>query len=166
MRIQGVDVTSVTSTVGDFALGTVVVSTDSSLAFKYVQLQNTTATVAGVAGDVVAYGAATGHSVSLVVTDKTDADTAPVGAGVLMATVAGVLAVAEYVWIQIKGPATLNTAIGGTPADGDQLMAGTTDLAVTKQLFAGTTPNIAAVGAYVGTGTDVSATLIACDFPW
>lgn len=134
--------------------------------YKYVQILNTTATVAAVAGDIVAYFAATGHSTNRVVTDKTDADAAPVAAGAVQAAVAGVLAVAEYGWIQIKGPATLNTAIGGTPADGDQLMAGATDKALTKQLFAGTTPNIAATGAYAGVATDESAKLVALDCPY
>lgn len=164
MYISGIDSTAVTSA-PEFGLGQIGMNSDGKV-WKYVQILNTTATVAGVAGDVAAYFAAVGHSTHRVVLDKTDADAAPIGAGLLGGTVTGTLAVAEYGWIQIKGPATANTAIGGTPADGDQLMAGTTDLALEKQLFAGTTPNIAAVGSYCGAGTDVTAKLVACDFPF
>lgn len=162
--MMGADLDRVT-TESEFTLGTQVTDFDGKI-YKYVQIQNTTATVAGVAGDVVAYGAATGHNVNLVVTDFTDADAAPVGAGVLQAAVAGVLATAEYGWVQIKGRATLNAVIGGTPSDGDQLTASTTDKALTRQLFAGTTPNIVPSGAGVAVGTDVSAKLVACDFPF
>lgn len=148
-----------------FPLGTNYTAPNGKI-YKYVKILNTTATVAGVAGDVAAYAAATGHNTATVVLDRTDADSAPVGAGVLVGAVAGVAGTAEFGWIQIKGPATANTDLGGTPADGDLLMAGTTDLALEKALFAGTTPNIAAAGAIVAIATDDSAGLIACDFPF
>lgn len=134
--------------------------------YKWVQLQNTTATVAVVAGDAVAYFAETGHDTSRVVSDVTDADTIPVGAGLVQATIAGVLATAYYCWIQIKGPATAAQTIGGSAADGDQLMKSTSDKTLTKQLFAGTTPNIAAAAPFVGVATDASAKLVALDCPF
>ena len=81
-------------------------------AYKYVKFQNTTATVAVVAGDPVAYGATSGYDNNLVVSDMTDAESQPVGAGFALAAIAGVLATAYYVWIQIKGLVTVPTAIG------------------------------------------------------
>lgn len=134
--------------------------------YKYVKLQNTTATVAGVAGDTVAYDNEDGLNNNHVVTDRSDAGSVPVGAGMLLAAAAGTLAVATFLWIQIKGPATLNTTIGGSAADGDPLKAGTTDLAFTKQLFAGTTPNIAADGPRVAIAVDASAKFVALDCPF
>ena len=132
--------------------------------YKWVLLQNTTATVAGAANDAVAYAAATGHNTHQVVTDATDADSAPVGAGLLQASVAGVAGTAYYVWIQIKGPATANQALGGSAADGSQLMKGTTDLAMTTQTFSGTP--VTADGAKMGVATDASARLVALDCPF
>ena len=164
MYITGIKTDRVTAA-PEFKLGIIGMNSDGKV-WKYVKILNTTATVAGVAGDLAAYAAATGHSTNTVVLDKTDADAAPVGAGLLGGTVTGAAGTAEYGWVQVKGPATANAAIGGTPADGDQLMAGTTDKALTKQLFAGTTPNIAATGAFCGRGTDVSAKLVDCDFPF
>lgn len=80
--------------------------------YKYVEIKNTTATVAGVAGDCVAYFAATGYGNNRVVLDVSDADaTVAFAAGILCGTITGTLTVAEYGWIQIKGPATLNIAV-------------------------------------------------------
>lgn len=164
MYITGIKTDRVTAT-AEFTPGVLGRNHDGKV-WKYVKILNTTATVAGVAGDLAAYAAATGHNTAAVVLDKTDADAAPVGAGLLGGTVTGTAGTAEYGWIQIKGPATAAQTIGGTPADGDLLKAGVTDKALTKLLFAGTTPNIAADGAYCGVGTDVSAKLVACDFPF
>jgi hypothetical protein len=123
--------------------------------------------VAAVAGDVVAYFAEVGAEQGRVVTDKSDADTVVIGAGVLGGAVAGVHTGtgAEYGWIQIKGPATLNTAIGDSAADGDMLMAGATDKAVQRMKFTGSTPNILAIGAYCAIANDASAKKVICDFP-
>ena len=134
--------------------------------YKYVQLLNTTATVAVVAGDAVAYFAEVGHNTSRVVSDVSDADTVIVGAGIVGATIAGVLLTSYYVWIQIKGPATVAQTIAGTPVDGDQLQMDGADKALTKQLFAGTTPDIAAAGSYMGIATDASAKLVALECPF
>lgn len=162
--IVGFDLDRVDSS-AEFAPGTVAQDEDGQV-YKYVKLDNTTATVAGVAGDVVAYAAATGHSTSTVVTDFTDADAKPVGAGVLMATVAGLTTAAEYVWVKIKGTSTINLALAGTPADGDELMASTTDKTLTLRTYAGTTPAITAAGALVAVAADASAKLVVCDFPY
>lgn len=104
---QNVDVVSTTlrDTLGDIRF-------QNGKWYKYVKLQNTTATVAVVAGDPLAYGITSGYDNNLVVSDMTDAETQPVGAGFATATIAGVLATAYYVWIQIKGLVTVPTAIG------------------------------------------------------
>lgn len=166
MYIMGIDPTRVDTT-AKWRLGSIGANFDGGFkVYKYVEIKNATATVAGVAGDVVAYFAEVGASTGRVVTDKTDADSVVVGAGVLGAAVAGVLAVAEYAWIQIKGPATLNTAIGDSAADGDQLMAGATDLALQRMKYTGTSPNIVPVGPCVAICNDTTAKLVSCDFPY
>lgn len=136
--------------------------------YKWVKLLNTTATVAGVAGDAVSYSVDAGYSNHWVVSDVTDSNdtTNPTGAGLLCGTVAGVAGTTYYCWIQIKGPATANQALGGSAADGDQLCASATDKVLRKQLYSGTTPSIAALGARVAVALDASAKIIACDFPF
>jgi len=95
--------------------------------YKWVKLLNTTATVAGVANDPVAYGAETGAENNLVVVDLSDADAKPICAGQVLAAVTGTAGTSYYVWIQIKGPADTTTAIAGTPADGDKVYLSATD---------------------------------------
>lgn len=98
--------------------------------YKYVKLQNTTATVAGAANTVCAYGLS-GIADHLVVTDNSDSQTKPIGAGVLQAAVAGVAGTAYYLWIQVTGAFTDATGLAGTPSDGDALYLSTTDLTLT-----------------------------------
>lgn len=133
--------------------------------YKYVKLLNDTATVTGVAGDIVAYAKETGGEDHTVVLDKTDADTNPICAGALQGTVVGTADTAEYCWIQIKGPSTLNTAIGGSAGDGHMLMAGTTDKAVEKLIFTEAAPNTI-LGAYCGVANDASAKKVILDCPF
>jgi len=115
----------------EFAEGTVYTDYDG-IKYKYVKLLNESATVAGAAGDVVAYlDAPSSSENNTVVTDNTDAATKPVGAGVLQATVTGATGTAEYVWVQVTGPFTANQDLAGTPADGDALFLSTTDKTLT-----------------------------------
>ena len=112
-----------------FSLGTEYTDQNGNT-YQYVNLTNTTATVAGASGDVVAYGLA-GAASNVVVTDNSDAATKPIGAGVLQATVVGTAGTAEYVWVLKKGKFTANQALAGTPADGDGLFLSTTDKTLT-----------------------------------
>lgn len=133
--------------------------------YKWVRLQNVTATVAGVAGDMVAFFKETGGEDGRVVTDNTDADAKPIPAGMLLGTVAGVLAVAEYCWIQVQGHATVNQTILDTPADGDELALSTTDKTLAVAKYSGTTPNIVRVLQPAGYGNDVSAKKVILNCP-
>lgn len=82
--------------------------------YKYVELKNVTATVAGVAGDGVAYGAAGGYNSDKVVLDLSDADpTKALAAGIIGATVTGTAGTSYFLWVQIKGGATLAVAVTG-----------------------------------------------------
>lgn len=99
--------------------------------YKYVKLVNDTSTVAGVAGDPVAYDAAgAGIAGNVVVLDLTDADAQPILAGFLMAAVAGVADTAYYLWIQISGPVTVPTAVG-SGVIGSGVMLSTSDKTLT-----------------------------------
>ncbi len=131
MQILGVDVTSNDST-PVHALGQGYCD-DKGKKYRYVKLLNETATVAGVAGDAVAYLDSPASSVEqfTVVTDNTDASTKPICAGLLSATVVGATGTAEYVWVQCGGPATANQNLAGTPADGDAVFLSTTDKTLT-----------------------------------
>lgn len=135
MYIFGVDPTADWTTTAEHQLGTIgtnITSTGSET-YKYVALRNETATVAVADGDFVAYLAApaTDAEINTVVSDFTDASLKPMGAGVVRATVAGVLATNYYGWVQTRGYIVLNQALGGTVAAGDALMCSTTDKAVT-----------------------------------
>jgi len=102
--------------------------------YKYVEILNTTATVAGASGDPVAYGAATGYGSNIVVIDLSDADASfALPAGTLNGTVTGTAGTPYYGWVQIKGEATVNTTIGGSAADGDLLELAATDKTVQKR---------------------------------
>jgi hypothetical protein len=126
----GANLTSNDST-AQFALGTIFEAYGGKK-YKYVELKNETATVAGAVGDVVGYlGSPSATENNTVVTDNTDAATKPVGAGVLGVAVVGTLAVAEYVWVQVTGPFTATQNLAGTPADGDAVYLSTTDLTLT-----------------------------------
>lgn len=94
--------------------------------YKYCQIKNTTATVAGAAGSLVGYFAGTGYANSRVVVDLTDADTIPVCAGALLATVTGTAGTAYYGWVQVQGDITLDTAVTSGAA-GKNFILSTTD---------------------------------------
>lgn len=93
------------------ALG--VIRIEGNKVYKYVEFKNATATVAMVAGTLVAYAssALSGYLNSRVVSDLTDADAQPICAGVAQAAVAGVAGTSYFGWIQIRGPATLDTNV-------------------------------------------------------
>ena len=125
--------------------------------YKYVKYNNGAGDVASVAGDIGYYygidaNASTGGYENNVITaDFTDAY---LGAGVFQAVIAD----GSYGWIQIKGPATINTALtaGG---DGQALTHvgssdGTLDLS----------DNV--TDAVVAYATDADQELIACNFPF
>jgi len=99
---------------------------EGSKQYRYVKLQNTTATVAVVAGDPVAYAVAdtaSEDSTVQVVSDFTDAGAVAVFAGVCVGAVAGVLATAYFIWIQTGGPCTSNPAVVGTVGQGIMIHA-------------------------------------------
>ena len=155
----GIDPTVVDSS-PKFNLGQLGKSDNSSKIYKYVKLLNESATVAGAAGDMVAYlgSPASAEEQNTVVTDNTDGTTKPVAAGMLAATVTGATGTAEYVWVQVTGHATANQTLAGTPADGDYLFLSTTDKTLT--LATAADDPICAVAA------DASADLVILQCPY
>ena len=97
------------TTVAREQLGTI--RFEGNKVYKYCKLKNATATVAVAAGTLLAYLAATGYASHTVVSDHTDADAAINPAGAAVAVAAGVLATEYFLWVQIKGLATLDTAV-------------------------------------------------------
>ena len=74
-----------------------------------------------VVGDVLAYKA-TSYNDNVVTADLSEADTLPTPAGIALSTVTVDL---TYMWIQIKGFATLSLdVLGTTPGNGEALGAG------------------------------------------
>lgn len=135
------------------AVGSVFEGTDGK-AYKFVQYNGGVGSVAAVAGNVAYYHAPSGVSAgSYTVVTSDLSDSAGLGAGVLMSAPAS----GSYCWIQIRGKATLTTALtaGG---DGNALTAvGATD---------GTLDVSALVtDAIVAYAIDASAKIIACNFP-
>jgi len=123
--------------------------------YKFVQYDTGAGPVAAVAGNVCYYYAPGGTSAGATTVVTSDlSDSAGLGAGVLLSAPAD----GEYCWIQIKGPATLTTALTAG-ADGNALTAvGSTD---------GTLDVSALVtDAVVAYAVDASAKIVMCDFPW
>lgn len=160
--VIGINPTSVrTSAEGpEFALGTIAVENFLTSAgsytrkYKYVQYNSGAGAVAAVAGNVAYYYAPSGVSAGsdqVVTSDLSDS--AALGAGVLQAVIAN----GGYGWIQIRGKATLTTALTGG-ADGNALTAvGATD---------GTLDVSALVtDAVVAFAVDATAKIIECMFP-
>lgn len=145
-----------TSTTRKEAIGTI--RFENEKVYKYVQYRTAAGAVAAVAGNVCYYYApggdfaAEGYTTGQVTSDLSDS--AENGAGVLLSAPANL----EYCWIQIKGPATLTTALtAGT--DGDPLCAtGSTD--GTLDVSAAATDHVCAYAQ------DISDKTIICDFPF
>ena len=123
--------------------------------YKFVQYDTGAGPVAAVAGNVCYYYAPGGVSAGATTVVTSDlSDSAGVGAGVLQSAPAD----GEYCWIQIKGPATLTTALTAG-ADGNALTAvGATD--GTLDVSALVTDSICAYAI------DASAKIVMCDFPF
>lgn len=158
MDLIGIDLTKVrTSTEGaEFRLGTVgcLETSAGTKKYKYVKYNSGAGTVAAVAGNACYYYAASGVSAGQLTEVTSDlSDSANLGAGVLQA----VIATGGYGWIQIRGSATLTTALTAG-ADGNALTAaGSTD---------GTLDVSAAVtDAVVAWAVDASAKIVMCNFP-
>lgn len=125
--------------------------------YKYVKLANVTATVAVVAGDPVAYLLA-GYDDHIVVSDISDSQGNPVGAGIMQAACAGVAGTDYYIWIKIKGAATIIENFAGVPVDGDAMKMSTTD----KTLTVASAEDSPIIG-YID---DDGLQLFICDFPF
>ena len=155
MFIAGMDVTE-TSTSNLFGAGRLGMTHDGKV-YKWVKYNAGAGAVAAVAGNVVYYYGVSGDAVTggyenaEVTMDLTDGY---LGAGVLQAVIAD----GSYGWLQIKGPATLTTALTAG-ADGNALThVGTTD--GTLDVSALVTDQICAYA------TDASAKKVVCDFPF
>lgn len=136
------------STVQREALGVIRVG-DGGKMYKYCVLNNS-ATVAGVNGDGVVYFAATGYQNNRVCTRAADGDaTVPFAAGIILASAAGVAATLYYLWVQIKGLATLSIAVTSGAA-GKTFKMSTTDKTFTVATAA--TDNYAGISMNATTG--------------
>lgn len=126
--------------------------------YKWVLFDNGVGNVASVAGNVAYYLAVTGvsagqYSASTVTMDRTD--TADLGAGVFQAIIAD----GSFGWIQIRGPATLTTALTAG-ADGDALTVVGAGADGTLDVSAAVTDHVCAFA------DDASAKKIICNFPF
>lgn len=134
---------------------------DRGKAYKFVLYAEGTGALDLAAGDVVYYVDDSGYGASTVTADVSDASGQEIGAGVAVTTVD---TDGTYFWVQIKGAATVNQTIGGTPADGDPLTCvGASDKALTK---AAESDTAAVYKPVVAIAVDASAKEIICDFPF
>lgn len=138
----------------EFALGSLGATQDGKI-YKYVQYDTAAGSVAAVAGNVAYYYAPSGTSAGSTTKVTSDlSDSAGLGAGVLQAVIPD----EGYGWIQIKGPATLTTALTAG-ADGNAMTpVGSTD--GTLDVSALVTDSICAYAV------DASAKIVMCDFPF
>lgn len=149
-QLTGVDVTAVADD-PEFEPGTHYWSADGK-AYKYVQYDTGAGSVAAVSGNVAYYYTLDGYKNHKVTSDLSDS--VELGAGVLQSAPTDT----QYCWIQIKGPATLNTALTAG-SDGDPLTpTGSSD--GTLDVTTAVTDHVC---AYAG---DISDKEVICDFPW
>lgn len=132
-----------------FPLGATYTAPDGKV-YKYVQYLEGTAAVDGVAGEVAAYNAEDGYKLNQVTSDYSDTD--DLGAGVLPVGASD----EEFLWIQIKGPATLSIALTGSTDGLAQTVAGAAD---------GTLDDAATLEHRCAYAVDASAKEIIADFP-
>ncbi len=155
MMLSSIDVTAVHSS-AEFALGTLAALTTSqgTKRYKYVQYDTGAGSVAAVAGNVCYVYAVSGTSAGQVHVVTSDlSDSAEVGAGVLQSAPTD----GQYCWIQVRGQATLTTALTAG-ADGDPLTpTGATD--GTLDVTTASNDHICAVAI------DASAKIVLCMFP-
>lgn len=150
--LTGVILTRIDSSAA-FALGTIY-DDYSGKRYKYVQYDTGAGAVAAVAGNVAYVYAPSGASAGATGVVTSDlSDSAGVGAGVLQSAPTD----GDYCWVQVRGPATLTTALTAG-ADGNALTpVGSTD--GTLDVSALVTDHICAVAI------DASAKIIQCLFP-
>jgi hypothetical protein len=149
-QLVGIDTTEVSSTIG-FELGTIYTDGSTGKKYKYVQYDTGAGSVAAVSGNVTYYYLASGYDANIVTSDLSDS--VNVGAGVLQSAPTD----GQYCWIQIRGAATLNTALTAG-ADGNALTpVGSTD--GTLDVSAAVTDHVCAIA------DDISAKEIVCMFP-
>lgn len=159
MILSGVILDQVDTT-PQFDLGEIFWDTGNKV-YKYVEYAEGTGTLDLAAGDVVYYVDDSGYGSYVVTADVSDSTGQEIGAGVAQAAVT---TTGTYFWVQIKGAATLSTALGGSASDGDPLTCvGAADKALTKAAEADLT------GVYkpvVAIAVDATAKEIICDFPF
>jgi len=142
------------ATEGAFSPGVCVTAQDGKV-YKFVKFNNGVGDVAAVVGNVCYYYAVSGVSAGQITEVTMDVtDSGGVSAGVFQSIPAD----GEYCWIQIKGPATLTTALV-SGADGNALMASATTDGTFKVSAAVTD----AVSAYA---IDASAKIVMLDCPF
>jgi len=151
--VMGIDPTAVADT-PEFQLGqlgAIIDDTNGTRIFKYVQYDTGAGSVAAVSGNVAYYYTLDGYKNNQVTSDLSDS--VEIGAGVLQSAPTD----GQYCWVQVKGPATLNTALTAG-ADGDPLTpTGSSD--GTLDVSAAVTDNVCAIAG------DISDKEIICDFP-
>lgn len=141
------------------ALGDVFFGSGNKV-YKFVQY-NQLGSLDLAAGDVVTYTDDSGYAASDVTADASAASGQNIGAGVAQAAVT---ADGVYFWVQIKGRAVINVALGGSAADGDPLTAeGAADKGLTRAIEADSTGVYKPVCAIA---VDATAKEIICDFPF
>lgn len=121
--------------------------------YKCVLYDDGAANLDSAAGDVLCYIEDTGYAAHTATPDRTNGEN--LGAGVLMAAVT---VDQTYCWVQIKGPATLNTALTAG-ADGNAL-TGTGSGDKTLDVSGAVTDSVCAYCV------DATAKEIICDFPF
>ena len=144
--------TEQTDTLGDIRL-------ENGKFYKYVNFNQ--ATMTATAGDCVAYIGSTGYVSNVVTVDYSEAGVKRIGAGIVGVAIS--TSEDRYIWIQIKGLATVATALGGSATDGSELVLEGAANAAMDMLVKSTGATQETVFAIA---EDATAKTIICDFPF
>ncbi len=151
MYITGINLSKV-DTNPEFAVGQLGQTHDGKI-YKYLQYSDGTGNLNAAVNDVAFYVGATGKSTGICSVDQSDA--AGIGAGIAQAVMTDL----QYGWFQVRGVATVSTALGGSAADGDGLTPDGTGAADRTLTVAA-----AADDGVCAMALDASALLIDCQF--
>jgi hypothetical protein len=113
--------------------------------YRYHKFENGSGNVAAVSGNIAVFKATTQD---IVTSDVSDGDTTAVAAGMFVSAPAD----AQFCWLQVRGPATVNQAVN-SGADGAGLKPHTTDGMLTISVAADVTPSCA-------TASDATAKMV------
>ena len=154
---KAVFVTSLTGTSLTDVEGVGTIRDEGGKVYKYIKYDEGAATLDIVAGDFLTYLAVTGLTNHIATADVSDGDSVPIPAGVAMTAVT---VTNTFMWIQVKGHATVAVTIG-SGVDGELVAPLTTNKALTNMDM-----SVAVSAVAAGFAIDASAKTVYLNCPF